>query len=599
MEFGFWVVEKWAHGFWGILGHWIARSHDHKPRCRCGAVKEDIQHVFNSCKDHDKIREDYEEAIQKVARQDGETQEQMLKVLESKTFQNCGIAPECEKLIRWQDAKKDEEKDARALPPLEVIAADQRSGEWWSEDWLRIFTDGGVDNPDDQRIAAGGCGIYFGQDHPLNTATVVEGRSLDSYRAELQAVRLTLSGCREWSTMIWITLDNSAVVGDINKCIQNKGKMQKQDNKDIWEAINPLVEQRATKLRVTWTKGHATEEDMEKGRTSPEEKERNIAADELATKGIAMNEMDAIMIKAAKQRKIMTALQQTKLVKIWINRQDLAAMDEAEKLQLDEEAAAIAEMQKAFELKESPTEPQPEVEEKESVDKEGRRPWQFVKIKVPTYQWELGEGEKCEALKPDTMPANLKEGQQSWWYDKPSGGNNRIRIDFPLHLWGEVGNWWSQLKWGERNAGLLKGVTWLELLVDFEIASGINCKRPQGEAAWGARAGLLRGIVKLILKVRGPGTGAMEKFFGTSKRITALAPFGAKFLPGLLRKPVFVAGEATVKAVAVNAWQWAENNKTKNLQQHEISYRNFKRGDFKEKGVKEKLEKEAEKMLRK
>ena len=22
----FWVVEKWAHGFWGILGHWIAKK---------------------------------------------------------------------------------------------------------------------------------------------------------------------------------------------------------------------------------------------------------------------------------------------------------------------------------------------------------------------------------------------------------------------------------------------------------------------------------------------------------------------------------------------------------------------------------------------
>ena len=113
----------------------------------------------------------------------------------------------------------------------------------------------------------------------------MEGRCLDSFRAELQAVRLTLSGSRKWSTRIWITLDNSAVVGDINKCIRSKGKMYKQDNKDIWDAINPLVEERAgnNTIQVTWTKGHATEEDMEKGRTNPEEKERNIVADKLAT----------------------------------------------------------------------------------------------------------------------------------------------------------------------------------------------------------------------------------------------------------------------------------------------------------------------------
>ena len=67
-----------------------------------------------------------------------------------------------------------------------------------------------------------------------------------------------------------------------------------------------------------------------------------------------MNEMDAIMVKAARQRKTPTALQHTKLVKIWLNRQDLAAMGQAEQQQLDEEAAAIAEMQEAFEEKEGP-----------------------------------------------------------------------------------------------------------------------------------------------------------------------------------------------------------------------------------------------------
>ena len=122
------------------------------------------------------------------------------------------------------------------------------------------------------------------------------------------------------------------MVGDINRCIQNQGNMHKQDNKDIWDAINPLVEERArhNTIKVTWAKGHATEEDMIKGRTSPEEKARNIAADKLATDGIAMNEADAVMVKAARRRKTITALQQTKLVKIWVNRQDLAAMDEAE-----------------------------------------------------------------------------------------------------------------------------------------------------------------------------------------------------------------------------------------------------------------------------
>ena len=73
----------------------------------------------------------------------------------------------------------------------------------------------------------------------------------------------------------------------------------------------------------------------------------------------------------------------------------------------------------------------------------------------------------------------------------------------------------------------------------------------------------------------------METIYGTSPRITALAPFGANFLSGLLRRPAFAAGEATVKAVAVNAWQWAEDNKAKRIQLHNVSYRNFVRGEGK------------------
>ena len=81
----------------------------------------------------------------------------------------------------------------------------------------------------------------------------------------------------------------------------------------------------------------------------------------------------------------------------------------------------------------------------------------------------------------------------------------------------------------------------------------------------------------------------METIYGTSPRITALAPFGAKFLSGLLRRPKFVAGETTIKAIAVNAWQWAEEDKAKRIQLHNVSYKNFARGENKSKEVEDAL----------
>lgn len=105
----------------------LSKSHGLKPACRCGAEREDVQHVFNSCPDHEHIRNKYDDLIQRVARQDGETQDQLLNVLQHQTFQHCGIAPECEKLVKWQDAKDDDEKNAARIPPLETIEEEEKA----------------------------------------------------------------------------------------------------------------------------------------------------------------------------------------------------------------------------------------------------------------------------------------------------------------------------------------------------------------------------------------------------------------------------------------------------------------------------------------
>ena len=52
-----------------------------------------------------------------------------------------------------------------------------------------------------------------------------------------------------------------------------------------------------------------------------------------------------------------------------------------------------------------------------------------------------------------------------------------------------------------------------------------------------------------------------------------------------------MAREATIRAVAVNAWQWAEDDKVKRIQLHEISHRNFKRGECKSNGAEDLLNK--------
>ena len=82
---------------------------------------------------------------------------------------------------------------------------------------------------------------------------------------------------------------------------------------------------------------------------------------------------------------------------------------------------------------------------------------------------------------------------------------------------------------------------------------------------WGERAELFRGIVKLIFMVRAEGSKSLEVEFGTSKRITSFASFGALHLSGLSRTPVFLSGEAAIKPAAVNAWPWAEESEVSRI----------------------------------
>ena len=78
------------------------------------------------------------------------------------------------------------------------------------------------------------------------------------------------------------------------------------------------------------------------------------------------------------------------------------------------------------------------------------------------------------------------------------------RINYPWRLWEPVGWWWQQLTWSEKDCHRPDGVTsaqrqvtMLELVIDFEIATGIRCDRnKEGCSTWGEKAELLTLIIK-------------------------------------------------------------------------------------------------------
>ena len=122
----------------------------------------------------------------------------------------------------------------------------------------------------------------------------------------------------------------------------------------------------------------------------------------------------------------------------------------------------------------------------------------------------------------------------------------------------------------------------MELVIDFELSTGGMCQKDTVEkATWGARAVLLKHIIKLLMLVRGTRGNLMKLHFGENKQTSSLACFGALKLEGLRRRPVFSKGECSTKCMARNAWAAGKANAEFNcrFQDHIVNYSRFSFGE--------------------
>ena len=99
-------------------------------------------------------------------------------------------------------------------------------------------------------------------------------------------------------------------------------------------------------------------------------------------------------------------------------------------------------------------------------------------------------------------------------YHKPGQKAKKLILNFPWWLWEPVNWWWSRLRWtpksdhkniGASNAGKAKKkVTWLELVIDFELTTGLRCQEDRTEErSWEEKATLLKKIIRSLVNTRG------------------------------------------------------------------------------------------------
>ena len=157
------------------------------------------------------------------------------------------------------------------------------------EDEVSIYVDGACRN-NGQTEAKGGCGVYWGDGHPMNCSEVLLGEKQTNNRAEMSAAIIALSqAIAEGLTNITIISDSRYMKEGISNWIKkwkiNGWKSQtKTDilNKDLWVLLDSL----RNKVNVTWkwVEGHGTTQG-------------NIEADRLA--GIGVSESSSFWQKCA------------------------------------------------------------------------------------------------------------------------------------------------------------------------------------------------------------------------------------------------------------------------------------------------------------
>ncbi len=165
----------------------------------------------------------------------------------------------------------------------------------WEDYFVHVYTDGPCHNQQYPWLRRTGAGVFWGREHPLNTAINQGGQAHTSPRAELLAIVIAIEQSR-WP--IHIYSDNFGFVVATQKLLSGEPTNALKDNFDVWARIKRRLNANRKHIRITWNKGHSTEADITKGNSSIAHHKGTNAADELANAGYKMLALPDLFLKS-------------------------------------------------------------------------------------------------------------------------------------------------------------------------------------------------------------------------------------------------------------------------------------------------------------
>jgi ribonuclease HI len=411
---------------------------------------------------------------------------------------------------------------------------------------MKVYTDGACSDPGSIRHARAGYGVYYYPKCPWNVALPLGGKYQGSDRAELKAA-LTAAEV-DWGDWL-IVSDNTSVVDGIAEWKAfHAGEGNRPKNKanpDLWKRFGSLLGRKegTVSLVARWTKGHATDEMVEKGAVAQEDKVGNDEADKRAVHGRRKHGDCGSTAKDASIRRKLTMMVQRMAINILARRSNLR-----KEMEIDEQDEEECENRK----QECDTSGRPksldEIFPPREAGPGGENGIEKMRHRFPNAAWRNPEGQAA-AKKLGPIPSNIKNGTTRWNY--PS--------DWVVPLkW-----YWEGLEFVKREDDTSKlGVTWIELAIDFELATRVmlnggnwkmkvqqqrRCQDGKGDTTVTQRAFNFAAASRRLFAICGAGSLPRTASIGT------LQPFGARSLAGLPARPKLLQPLEVAKELAIQA----------------------------------------------
>ena len=256
------------------------------PFCRL-QVDEDAEHIFWERAAWNETRRGLLEDLRRIISRTQQPNRIAAPEMWPKWVRSTGLMPRDPELDRMNEEMPQDET-AVVVREEETIEAGTEGFKWNQQGQMVVYTDGGCSEPAHRQLRRAGYGVHYGENHSWSQGEPLLGREQSAARAELRAAVWALEWARE---PVEIATDNESVVKGMFQIIF-LDKCPMGSHEDLWRrAYEESRRLGLGRVAVRWTKGHATEEDIETGRSTQEDKEGNDAADALATLAVDANRL--------------------------------------------------------------------------------------------------------------------------------------------------------------------------------------------------------------------------------------------------------------------------------------------------------------------